>query len=290
MNTIVYGKSGSGKTYNYFIKKINEFDGKVIGISYLEENMNFEDLESNKKFKKYRLDDSTGLNIEEVFNHDKVFLEIPLECEEYLLTNNIIKIIEYLYKNGLKEKLLIDINNIDNLNLEHMIKIGNTEVSLIKALVDISKDPRVDIVMILQELKILKKQYPKEYDELIKNSNIICTRELQSYSGEYKLRMPRSLHKRLMEEAVIEGVSFNQYLVYKLMGGSTNNIIRNSEIKIGLMKNILEGKESHIIDNDGIDNDGEYKAFLEKLGNPENVKVFNSTKEYLNYIQNKEKI
>ena len=38
----------------------------------------------------------------------------------------------------------------------------------------------------------------------------------EDYSGEFKLRMPRSLHKRLADGAKSEGISMNQYCVYLL--------------------------------------------------------------------------
>lgn len=41
-------------------------------------------------------------------------------------------------------------------------------------------------------------------------------RELDGYSGRLVLRIPRSLHKLLKEEADVEGVSLNQYMLYKL--------------------------------------------------------------------------
>lgn len=41
-------------------------------------------------------------------------------------------------------------------------------------------------------------------------------RELEDYSGKLVLRIPRSLHKALKEAAMIEGVSLNQYMLYKL--------------------------------------------------------------------------
>ena len=41
-------------------------------------------------------------------------------------------------------------------------------------------------------------------------------RELDGYSGKIVLRIPRSLHKSLKEAAQIEGVSLNQYMLYKL--------------------------------------------------------------------------
>lgn len=39
---------------------------------------------------------------------------------------------------------------------------------------------------------------------------------LEDYSGRLVLRIPRSLHKSLKEAAVQEGVSLNQYMLYKL--------------------------------------------------------------------------
>lgn len=41
-------------------------------------------------------------------------------------------------------------------------------------------------------------------------------RELEDYSGKLVLRIPRSLHKALKEAAKVEGVSLNQYMIYKL--------------------------------------------------------------------------
>lgn len=39
---------------------------------------------------------------------------------------------------------------------------------------------------------------------------------LNNYSGQFKLRMPRSLHKSLAEHSKREGISMNQYCVYLL--------------------------------------------------------------------------
>lgn len=39
---------------------------------------------------------------------------------------------------------------------------------------------------------------------------------LEEYSGKLVLRIPRSLHKALKEAAAVEGVSLNQYMLYKL--------------------------------------------------------------------------
>lgn len=40
------------------------------------------------------------------------------------------------------------------------------------------------------------------------------------YSGQFKLRIPKSLHRRLAEHSKEEGVSMNQYCVYLLAKGS----------------------------------------------------------------------
>ena len=39
---------------------------------------------------------------------------------------------------------------------------------------------------------------------------------LEDYSGQFKLRIPRSLHKSLAEHSRKEGISMNQYCVYLL--------------------------------------------------------------------------
>jgi predicted RNase H-like HicB family nuclease len=39
---------------------------------------------------------------------------------------------------------------------------------------------------------------------------------INSYSGQFKLRIPKSLHKSLSEHAKKEGISMNQYCLYLL--------------------------------------------------------------------------
>ena len=40
--------------------------------------------------------------------------------------------------------------------------------------------------------------------------------DLENYSGQFKLRIPKSLHRSLAERARQEGISMNQYCVYLL--------------------------------------------------------------------------
>lgn len=44
----------------------------------------------------------------------------------------------------------------------------------------------------------------------------------EKYSGQFKLRLPKSLHKQLAEAAGRDGISMNQYCVYLL---SQNNAL-----------------------------------------------------------------
>lgn len=66
-----------------------------------------------------------------------------------------------------------------------------------------------------------------------------------SYSGRTLLRMPRSLHQKLAENAEIEGISLNQYLIHLLSEqNSTQEIIRLIANKTKNMsaKGIKKGK------------------------------------------------
>jgi len=57
----------------------------------------------------------------------------------------------------------------------------------------------------------------------------------EEYSGRFLVRIPKSLHRRLAEQARYEGVSLNQHVESILSAGvSTQNII--GEIKAGLDK------------------------------------------------------
>lgn len=49
---------------------------------------------------------------------------------------------------------------------------------------------------------------------------------LEDYSGQFKLRIPRSLHRSLAEHAKAEGTSMNQYCLYLL---ARNDALRNAK-------------------------------------------------------------
>ena len=57
------------------------------------------------------------------------------------------------------------------------------------------------------------------------NSNIAIPDPIATeYSGQFKLRLPKSLHRSLAQHSKEEGVSMNQYCVYLL---SKNDAIKN---------------------------------------------------------------
>ena len=49
-----------------------------------------------------------------------------------------------------------------------------------------------------------------------KKDSAVKTLEEIEYNGKILVRVPKSLHKELIEKAHIEGVSLNQFIVYKL--------------------------------------------------------------------------
>lgn len=56
--------------------------------------------------------------------------------------------------------------------------------------------------------------------EAMDDSTTVTLEEFQKsigdYSGKLNIRIPRSLHRRLSLEAKADGVSLNQYILYKL--------------------------------------------------------------------------
>ena len=78
-----------------------------------------------------------------------------------------------------------------------------------------------------KKLAALPVEEPDEIDlsmmaeaDQINDGNTVSLEELKEslkgYSGKMVIRLPKSLHKRLKEEAKVEGVSLNQYMIYKL--------------------------------------------------------------------------
>ncbi len=55
---------------------------------------------------------------------------------------------------------------------------------------------------------------------------------LDDYSGQFKLRIPKSLHKTLAERSREEGISMNQYCLYLLSSGAGNAYPKGQEMQL----------------------------------------------------------
>jgi len=48
--------------------------------------------------------------------------------------------------------------------------------------------------------------------------------DVNNFSGQFKLRMPKTLHKELMGKSKMEGISMNQYCVYLLSKNLSSSV------------------------------------------------------------------
>lgn len=71
-----------------------------------------------------------------------------------------------------------------------------------------------------------KKEWIKVALEEGKEIYIPSTKE--NYSGQFKLRLPKSLHRRLAEDSKKEGISMNQYCIYLLSQAHAMDVLRRA--------------------------------------------------------------
>jgi predicted RNase H-like HicB family nuclease len=69
----------------------------------------------------------------------------------------------------------------------------------------------------------------------------------RDYSGRVLVRMPPSLHRRLLEQAEAEGVSLNQYMVALLAEASALNVVRR---ELGGLRSDLQALKQRLDDRD----------------------------------------
>jgi len=55
-----------------------------------------------------------------------------------------------------------------------------------------------------------------DFDQGISLDEMDAIREEREYSGKISLRLPRTLHRDLTQTAKDEGISLNQFILYKL--------------------------------------------------------------------------
>jgi predicted RNase H-like HicB family nuclease len=73
---------------------------------------------------------------------------------------------------------------------------------------------------------------------------------MHRFSGQFKLRIPISLHKSLSEHAKAEGVSMNQYCMYLLTMNDKENILRNEMMKAKIIDGMNTPLSECVSEND----------------------------------------
>lgn len=205
-NNIVYGPEASGKNTDYLNQSIIDWEGKIIVVSGEME------LEIVNDFKSIDLA-MPNIDFEDVLKEDKIFFKINYNSSPYWNDENIKKMIIYIadYVDKVKEPILIAIDKIDKFNLSGKVK----DKSILMTLLELNSS-NISTLLILEDLKHLKRQYSNEYSKIMRLSDVICTKDYTEYSGDIRVRFPKSLHKDLAEIANIEGASLNQYIIYEL--------------------------------------------------------------------------
>jgi predicted HicB family RNase H-like nuclease len=64
------------------------------------------------------------------------------------------------------------------------------------------------------DLSMIEESIETDFEDSISLTEF--QQSLASHTGKLSVRLPRSLHKKLKEQAKFEGVSLNQYVLYKL--------------------------------------------------------------------------
>lgn len=68
----------------------------------------------------------------------------------------------------------------------------------------------------MDEAKTMAEEAKKEWLTAALEDGVDIKEPQEDYSGQLRLRMPKSLHRQLSLRASEEGVSLNQYVVYEL--------------------------------------------------------------------------
>ncbi|MDF2880083.1 MAG: hypothetical protein K0R54_640 [Clostridiaceae bacterium] len=202
-NKIIYGSTGTGKTVNYFKPEIQNWKGKTIAISNHNEGIN--------DFKKFELG-VLNLSYEEILVYDKILLTKNPKVDSYFCNKDLLGVIKYLIENisYFKEPVLVAIDEFAQFNLTE--KFSNNESIILNLL----KSNEINTLFLVQSLKQIREVYKSDYEKIMELSELFCTKVYEDYSGELRVRFPKSLHKYLKEKAEKEGVSLNQYIVYEL--------------------------------------------------------------------------
>lgn len=197
-NFILYGKEESERTerFNQIISKSSERD-KVIAISY--------EGTCDKTFKILKLEDLKD-NFSIIMDNKRTFILINDGYDEKLLSDFFI----YLIDNLISEKSLISINHAEKINIYKKI---DDKYSILEYLLNMKN---IKINLFLEDIKKLKSIYKNRFSNIITKFELECSTGIENFSGEIRLRLPKSLHKDLKIQTDRENISLNQYIVYAL--------------------------------------------------------------------------
>lgn len=211
-NTIVIGSNGSGKTRRFLIPEILWCSGNAIAFALdvppIDKSIKIEnakliytidDLPSDSKML-HRLIDFRG--------SEPVFIAI----------SSLVKTIQ-THHDKINKPLLIAFDNISKRIFDMKMDNGSTLFLNLLGLSNLNSNIRtfftfnssefiaqhqIDVLDVADVINIQPLQFNP--DEA----------ELRKYTGELRVRFPKSLHKELVRQAELEGVSLNQYIIYLL--------------------------------------------------------------------------
>ena len=241
-NIIIYGAAGTGKTRQYLIPAIENFNGLAIGISKKDERnlfskpecINFLDVDALGKLEKQ----------EDIFiNNDKIFIYTGFNDKESFM-----RLLNYISLQHEKE-ILVAIDEFINYDFEN-----NKDIIL-----RLLENNSVKVIICIQSLNALKDKYKDIFNVIVNSCKFISSKKLIEYSGDLRIRFPKSLHRELAIRAEIEGVSLNQYVVYLLSKGiglskkeiwvnNINEILRNRNKKNKKVNDDSKMKRIEILD------------------------------------------
>lgn len=305
MNQIIIGKPGSGKTRNYFLPKVNEWNGASFVFTVKQ---------YHSSLPEYKISNNSN-EVIELLSKGKKVLITPDKNFDTKNCNKIIEdTVEFLIYTGFNDPLLIAFDDFDFLDLR---KIMKNEKSIFQNIINLGMFANIEILITLQGIYQLKDLYG-DIDSIISKSNIInaeypdinifikCSYPYyieynnnvfilqypdldieitgtdinkliedgiklkenkikkmyisgeyiplpsQKYSGEFRLRIPKSLHQKLSMFANREDVSLNQFIVYKLAKDIEEPLNRDEPFFIRLtnrIKEILEQAQLYELNN-----------------------------------------
>ncbi|TGE31481.1 toxin-antitoxin system HicB family antitoxin [Desulfosporosinus sp. Sb-LF] len=88
-----------------------------------------------------------------------------------------------------------------------------------------SLNENISTILTTPDIISLEHQYQNDFREIVDLCKIIKlerfnpNNKVMNYSGELRVRFPKTLHYQLAENAEAEGTSLNQYILYLLTKG-----------------------------------------------------------------------